>query len=303
MLSAGDRPAEGPGAAAHSPGATAEGQAIAATRRRPRSGSRLGTWPTAGTTIAGVIGDPVDHSLSPVLHNAALAELGLDWAYVAFPVPAGRGQAAVAAMLDLGIRGLSVTMPHKTAAAAACHRLSPVAERLGVVNTVTNMAGQLVGDSTDGPGFIDSLADQGWDVAGKRCLVLGAGGAARAVVLALAEQGAARVGVVARREDEALAVASLAGRGGAVAQVETADEAELIVNATPVGMLAKVVALVGKTGDAPGAAGSAGVLGPAEGGGAQAAGGLAVAVVHGGPASCRLVLRISGSAPGNSLLT
>ena len=117
-------------------------------------------------------------------------------------------------MLDLGIRGLSVTMPHKTAAAAACHRLSPVAERLGVVNTVTNMAGQLVGDSTDGPGFIDSLADQGWDVAGKRCLVLGAGGAARAVVLALAEQGAARVGVVARREDEALAVASLAGRGG-----------------------------------------------------------------------------------------
>ena len=154
-----------------------------------RPGGRLGSWPSAHTVVVGVIGDPVDHSLSPALHNAALAELGLDWAYVAFPVPAGRGQAAVAAMADLGIRGLSVTMPHKQGAALACHQLSPVAERLGVANTVTNLSGDLVGDSTDGPGFIDSLADQGWHPEGKRCLVLGAGGAARAVVLALAEAG------------------------------------------------------------------------------------------------------------------
>jgi shikimate dehydrogenase len=205
----------------------------------------LGAWPAATTSVAGVIGDPVDHSLSPVLHNAALVELGLDWAYVAFPVPSGRGQAAVAAMVELGIRGLSVTMPHKQGAAAACNRLTPVAERLGVANTVTNMAGELVGDSTDGAGFIDALADQGWLPAGKRCLVLGAGGASRAVVLALAEAGAARVSVVARRRDQAQAAAVLAGACGQVGTAESAGDADLIVNATPVGMV----------GGPPGAAG------------------------------------------------
>ena len=202
--------------------------------RRP--GGRLGSWPAATTVLVGVIGDPVRHSLSPVLHNAALAELGLDWVYVAFPVAAGRGQAAVAAMPELGIRGLSVTMPHKAPAAAACHRLTPVAQRLGVVNTVTNVAGVLVGDSTDGPGFLDSLADQGWSPGQKRCLVLGAGGAARAVVLSLGEAGARWVGVVARQPKQALSVAHLAEPVGAVASVEAADEADLIVNATPVGM-------------------------------------------------------------------
>lgn len=197
----------------------------------------MGSWPSAATALAGVIGDPVEHSLSPVLHNAALVELGLDWAYVAFPVPAGRGRAAVEAMVDLGIRGFSVTMPHKADAAAACRRLSPVAERLGIVNTVTNLRGELVGDSTDGPGFVDSLLDQGWDPAGKNCLVLGAGGAARAVVLALAEAGAAEVLVVARRPEQAEQTASLASERGATGTVALADKADLIVNATPVGMV------------------------------------------------------------------
>jgi len=184
-----------------------------------------------------VIGDPVEHSLSPVLHNAALVELGLDWAYVAFPVPAGRGQAAVAAMVDLGIRGLSVTMPHKVGAALACSRLTPVAERLGVANTVTNVGGALVGDSTDGAGFIDSLADLGWVPEAKRCVVLGAGGAARAVVLALAEAGARRVQVVARDAERAAAAAALGGAVGMVGSLEAVADADLVVNATPVGMV------------------------------------------------------------------
>ncbi|MGD0810731.1 MAG: shikimate dehydrogenase [Acidimicrobiales bacterium] len=206
-------------------------------RRGPRPGGRLGgTWPAATTVVAGVIGDPVEHSLSPALHNAGLVELGLDWAYMAFPVPAGRGEAAVAAMVDLGIKGLSVTMPHKAGAARACHQLSPLAERLGVVNTVTNVAGQLVGDSTDGPGFVDSLAELGWSPDGKRCLVLGAGGSARAVVLALGAAGAKSVEVVARRPEQALEVAKLAGGAGLAATVDAVDEADLIVNATPVGM-------------------------------------------------------------------
>jgi shikimate dehydrogenase len=186
--------------------------------------------------VVGVIGDPVDHSLSPALHNAAFAELALDWVYVAFPVPSGQGRAAVAAMVDLGIRGLSVTMPHKAGAAEACQRLSPVAERLGVVNTVTNLGGELAGDSTDGAGFLDSLADLGWSPVAKRCLVLGSGGAARAVVLALADAGAARVEVVGRRREQVLATAALAGKVGGEATVSSAEAADLIVNATPVGM-------------------------------------------------------------------
>jgi shikimate dehydrogenase len=193
------------------------------------------------TAVAGVIGDPVEHSVSPLLHNAAFSALRLDWVYVAFPVPAGRGQAAVAAMADLGIRGLSVTMPHKAAAALACHRLTPVAERLGAVNTVTNLRGALLGDSTDGPGFVDSLAEHGWSPEGKRCLVLGAGGAARAVVLALAEAGAKSVAVVARQYAQALAAAALAGAAGSVGSVAEVGEADLIVNATPVGMTSAAV--------------------------------------------------------------
>ncbi|HTW09053.1 MAG TPA: shikimate dehydrogenase [Acidimicrobiales bacterium] len=199
----------------------------------------MGTWPAATTAVAGVIGDPIEHSLSPVLHNAALVELGLDWAYVAFPVPAGRGQEAVAGMGALGIRGLSVTMPHKAAAAAACHELTPVASRLGVANTVTNAGGRLLGDSTDGLGFLDSLAELGWSPRGRSCLVLGAGGAARAVVLALAEAGARRVEVVARQPAQASVAAALAGGAGVVGSVdalESVQDAELVVNATPVGM-------------------------------------------------------------------
>jgi shikimate dehydrogenase len=210
-----------------------------------RAGRPLRTWPTSATALAGVIGDPVEHSLSPALHNAALVDLGLDWAYVAFPVRAGRGEAAVAAMAALGIRGLSVTMPHKAPAARACQRLTPVAESLGVVNTVSNLGGYLVGDSTDGAGFLDALTDQGWDPTGKGCLVLGAGGAARAVVLVLAEAGAARVGVVARRPEQAQEAAALAGEAGTVGSVDSADDADLVVNATPVGM-------AGVEGDRPG---------------------------------------------------
>lgn len=208
----------------------------------PRPGGRLGTWPSATSTVVGVIGDPVEHSLSPCLHNAALADMGMDWVYVAFPAPAGHGQAAVAAMADLGIRGLSVTMPHKHDAALACHRLSPEAEKLGVVNTVSLLKGQLVGESTDGPAFIDALGDQGWSPEGKKCLVLGAGGAARAVVLGLAEAGAAGVAVVARRPEQAAGTARMAGAVGAVATVESADDADLVVNATPVGMTGVPVA-------------------------------------------------------------
>jgi shikimate dehydrogenase len=192
-----------------------------------------GRAPTGATALYAVIGDPVRHSLSPVLHNAAFAALGVDAVYVALPVGAGDGQAAVRAMATLGIAGLNVTMPHKADAAAACDELTPAAARLGVVNTVTLLAGgRLLGDSTDGEGFVRSLVEEGIDPGAGPVAVLGAGGAARAVVAALGDAGAA-VTVWARRTEAAEAVAALApdGRAGA-----PPSDAVLVVNATPVGM-------------------------------------------------------------------
>jgi shikimate dehydrogenase len=187
--------------------------------------------------VAGVIGDPVDHSLSPVLHNAAFAALGLDWVYLAFPVATGRVADAMGGFRALGLAGLSVTMPHKAAAAAEMDQLSLAATHLGAVNTVIRRGSELIGDSTDGDGFLAALGnDEGWDPAGRRCVVLGAGGAARAVILALAGAGAASVSVVARREVTAIAAAVLAGPVGSVAGVEAVSDADLVVNATPVGM-------------------------------------------------------------------
>jgi shikimate dehydrogenase len=184
-----------------------------------------------------VIGDPVRHSLSPTIHNAAFAALGLDWAYVAFPVPAGSGVAAVEAMRALGIDGLNVTMPHKVDVIPGLDELSPTAERLQAVNTIHRRGGALVGESTDGAGFLDALRfDEGFDPAGTSVVVLGAGGAARAVVLALASAGAADVAVVNRtasRAAEAAALAPGVGRTGDEGDVTGAD---LVVNATPVGM-------------------------------------------------------------------
>jgi shikimate dehydrogenase len=193
---------------------------------------------TAATRLAGVIGDPVRHSLSPNLHNAAYRALGLDWAYVAFAVPDGAAADALAAVRALGLVGLSVTMPHKTAVAALCDELSPAAAALRSVNTVTpGPDGCLVGDSTDGAGFVRALADAGVDPDGRSALLLGAGGAARAVALALAGAGA-RVTVAARRAQAADAAAVLAD-GTAIRWDDRADAAaaaDLIVNATPLGM-------------------------------------------------------------------
>jgi shikimate dehydrogenase len=192
---------------------------------------------SAATTVVGVIGDPVQHSLSPLLHNTAFVEMGLDWVSVGFPVAAGQAQTALAGMRALGIAGLSVTMPHKEAVAALVDRTTPVASRLDAVNCVTLASGELVGSNTDGEGFVAALRHgDGFEPAGKRCLVIGAGGAARAVILALAEAGAAEVIVVNRTESRASVAAALAGPVGRVGRAEEAETADLVVNATPAGM-------------------------------------------------------------------
>jgi shikimate dehydrogenase len=193
---------------------------------------------TGSTRVAGVIGDPVRHSLSPVLHNTAYRELGLDWVYAAFEVPAGATGAALDAMRALGLAGLSVTMPHKTAAVDCCDELSPAAEALRSVNSIHSTdRGRLVGDSTDGEGFLRSLDDARHDPAGTPVILLGGGGAARAVARALGQRGADVV-VCARKSEAAAAAAALAGGKSAPwdDRAEVAAGAAFIVNATPIGM-------------------------------------------------------------------
>lgn len=189
------------------------------------------------TRVVGVIGDPVAHSLSPTLHNAAFEALGLDWVYVAFPVSRGRGAEAVAAVSALGLAGLNVTMPHKEDVAAACDEVTADAATLRSANTVVALPnGRALGDSTDGPGFLDALADEKVDVDGKQVLVLGAGGAARAVILALGRAGA-MVTVAARRPEAAESATALAPGAQAI-PFGAVDPSPypLVVNATPLGM-------------------------------------------------------------------
>jgi shikimate dehydrogenase len=191
----------------------------------------------AGTRLAAIIGHPVQFSLSPAMHNAGFASLGLDWAYAAFDVAPGAAPAALAAMRTLGLAGLSVTMPHKHDVAAAVDELDPAAAALHSVNTVVPIGdGRLRGHSTDGAGFVASLAEEQVVVGGRRVVVLGAGGAARAIVDALARAGAAEIVVINRTASTATATAALAGAVGRVGVPGDIPSAEIVVNATSVGM-------------------------------------------------------------------
>ncbi|MGD0312415.1 MAG: shikimate dehydrogenase [Acidimicrobiales bacterium] len=193
---------------------------------------------SAATSVVGVMGDPVTHSLSPLLHNTAFAELGVDWVSVGFPVAAGAAGAALDGARALGIRGLSVTMPHKDDVAGRVDHLSALAGRLGAVNCVVDEDGSWRGENTDGVGFVDALRHRdGFDPRDRSCLVVGAGGAARAVIAALADAGAGAVIVVNRSPDRGLAAAVLAGASGRTGRSEDATHCDLVVNATPLGMV------------------------------------------------------------------
>jgi shikimate dehydrogenase len=194
---------------------------------------------TASTRLVGLIGDPVSHSLSPRMQNAAFAAAGLDWAYVPLPVRADQIDAALAGLAALAFVGANVTIPHKEAVACRCDTLSPVSRACGSVNTVVVGAdGALHGDSTDGvavTGGIAAVADPA--LLGGSSLVLGAGGAARAAAAALLQAGADEVLVHARRPEAAAAlVAALAPLGPirAVAAIPARLPA-IVVNATPLG--------------------------------------------------------------------
>lgn len=187
------------------------------------------------TRLAAVIGSPVLHSLSPVIHRAAFDAAGVDWTYAAFEVAPGAACDALAAMRTLGIAGLSVTMPHKEAVADAVDRLDPAARSLNSVNTVSWDGDRLVGWSTDGAGFVASLADVDVSVDGAKVAVIGAGGAARSVIDALGRSGASDITVLNRTANKAEAAAALTPRAspGIISDISRAD---IVVNATSMGM-------------------------------------------------------------------
>ena len=179
------------------------------------------------TTLAGVLGHPVAHSRSPAMHNAAFRELGLDWHYVKLPVPPELFEETVRALPGSGYGGANVTVPHKLAALALADTSSPTATAIGAANTLSFGDG-IGADNTDAPGFLAALDEP---VAGRSALVLGAGGAARAVVWALRDSGAG-VAIWNRTPERA---EELAAAFGARA-VATPEPADIVVNATAVGL-------------------------------------------------------------------
>ena len=194
--------------------------------------------------LAGVMGWPVGHSLSPRLHNYWLGEYDIDGAYVPLPVKPDDLKDALRALPRLGFKGVNLTVPHKEAAAGIVDRLDKAAERVGAVNTVVvTPAGELIGDNTDGYGFIENLkadAPAGWKADRGPAVVLGAGGAARAIAVALADAGAREIRIVNRSRDRGRALVRDLGRGTVyVPWTERASvlkDATLLVNATSLGM-------------------------------------------------------------------
>lgn len=198
---------------------------------------------TGRTALAGVMGWPISHSRSPRLHGWWLRHYGIDGAYVPLAVPPGRVVEAVRGLPALGFRGANVTVPHKEAVVAALDRLDPVARRMGAVNTIVVAAdGALEGRNTDGFGFLENLRASlpGWTPAAGPAVVLGAGGAARAVLVALADAGVPEIRLVNRTEARAEALAGeLGGPVRIVAWDRRAaclDGAALLVNTTTQGM-------------------------------------------------------------------
>ncbi len=201
-----------------------------------------------GTTkLAGVIGTPLGHSLSPAIHNAAYAHRRLDWVYIPLEVPDEAGlRRVVAAASSLPFVGFNVTMPFKQAVMELCDEVAAAAEMAGAVNTVHCTDGRLVGYNTDGRGLTEALeVEAGFTAADKDIVVLGAGGAAGAALVALMLARAARITVVNRNLERAEdLVGRLVRHAGTVdLGVEALDEArdavlaaDLVLNATPLGM-------------------------------------------------------------------
>jgi shikimate dehydrogenase len=194
-----------------------------------------------------VFGFPVEHSLSPAMHNAAITALGVPYSYIPYSVQPDALGPAIHSLIALGITGVNLTIPHKERVLPFLHEISPEAQAVGAVNTVHNDNGRLVGYNTDGEGFLAPLMERGFSPHGKKAVVLGAGGAARSVVFALVQSGAS-VTIVNRTSERAAGLAGDANRifgnqattwidfGSTADLLENLARAELLVNTTSVGM-------------------------------------------------------------------
>lgn len=197
------------------------------------------------TCVYGVIGDPIAHSLSPTLHNAAFEALKMDCAYLAFHVKSGELENAIRGMRGLGIAGLNVTMPHKSAVLPFLDEVEQTARFLDSVNTISNRNGKLLGFSTDGVGALNALKLNGVDLCGKKVLLLGGGGTAKAVAYALARE----VGELVILNRSPQKIASLVENLNRQFRAQVAggllepsslrqnlQDADVLINATSVGM-------------------------------------------------------------------
>ncbi len=200
------------------------------------------------TKLYGIFGYPVEHTFSPGMHNAAFTKLGIDACYVPFAVNPASLEAAVKAIVPLGLNGLNITVPHKEHVISYLDQLSEEARLIGAVNTIQIRDGKLVGHNTDGRGFIRSLrTDAGFNPKGKIVLLLGSGGAARAVGFSLALEGVRKTYFydIDTQKAETLA-RDVLNRTGADAEAlpagslaAAAEAADCLINATPLGLKTK----------------------------------------------------------------
>jgi shikimate dehydrogenase len=205
--------------------------------------------PVSGDSkVFGIFGDPVQHSLSPQMHHAAFEAFNLPHVYLPFRIASDQLEAAVDAIRVLGIQGINVTIPHKEKIMPYLDEIDAEAEKIGAVNTIKNENGRLIGFNTDGLGFVASLMESGIDPADRAVLLLGAGGAAKGVAMALLSAGTTEIHVCARRAAAAEALAKrlrnvsphsqITARGdtsGEEMRLET-QKPVLLINSTPLGM-------------------------------------------------------------------
>jgi len=194
-----------------------------------------------GTTrVVGILGNPVAHSMSPRMHNAAYAALGLDYVYVPFHAAPSEIRSVVRAMKTLGVVGFNVTVPYKQDVVKLVDRLTPSAAAISAVNTIYRDGDEIVGDNTDATGFAEALRSHGTKIRGARVLVVGAGGSARAVLHALRDGGAKEVVLANRTVATARKLAREFGTAaaglGALEDESLLASRTLVVNSTPVGL-------------------------------------------------------------------
>ncbi|RUS48565.1 shikimate dehydrogenase [Cohnella sp. AR92] len=195
------------------------------------------------TVLYGVIGDPVRHSKSPVMLNRAMQEAGINGAYGAFHVAPDRLEEAIAGIRALGFRGLNVTIPHKIEVMKFLDEIDEGARAIGAVNTIVNESGRLIGYNTDGIGYVRSLKEEAEpELAGKRIVVLGCGGAARGIVWALARENPEAILLTNRTAERAKELADSFGSDSVVSAApwESVQQlcagADVVINTTSVGM-------------------------------------------------------------------